>query len=224
MENNIFKFENEIIKNEIIKNNNIYNIKLFNYNNEIYYIGYLDNKNNVVNLSLNKYNIDIKEFIPNIILSNIDKNIYKWNLLNYKNELAMINNWFPINIYKIDNNKFINIKNIYNLPEIFKKINNATNGHVNNNEIWFVLQLHQTNNEYNNYQHFFAVFDLDMNLIKYSELFKLDNSNIEKCNGIIIENNNILLSYIIETTSYVSIYNNDNILWYKNEQEFSIII
>ncbi len=226
--NKVYQYEIDkdlnIIKNEIIKNNNIYNIKLFNYNNEIYYIGYLDNKNNVVNLSLNKYNIDIKEFIPNIILSNIDKNIYKWNLLNYKNELAMINNWFPINIYKIDNNKFINIKNIYNLPEIFKKINNATNGHVNNNEIWFVLQLHQTNNEYNNYQHFFAVFDLDMNLIKYSELFKLDNSNIEKCNGIIIENNNILLSYIIETTSYVSIYNNDNILWYKNEQEFSIII
>jgi mannosyltransferase OCH1-like enzyme len=211
-------------KNEIIKNNNIYNIKLFNYNNEIYYIGFIDNKDNTVNISFNKYNINIKEFIPNIIFSNVDKEIYKLNMINYKNELVIIKNWFPINIYKINDNKLQIIKNIYNLPDIFKKINNATNGYINNNEIWFVLQLHQINNDYNNYQHFFAIFDLDMNLIKYSELFKIDNSNIENCNGLIIENNNIVLSYVIKTNSYVSIYNPDNILWYKNEQEFSIII
>ncbi len=125
----------------------------------------------------------------------------------------------------INTKKINNIKYNYNLPKIFTNINYSTNGYNYNNQIWFVLQLYQTNKENENYQHMFAVFDNDMNLIKYSELFKIDNSFNEKCTGIIIKDDNIILSYSIENNSYVSSYNiNNNILWYKNEQEFSILI
>ncbi len=234
-ENNINKikyvqFEINIDLNKInndvnVKNNNIFNIKLFNYNNEIYYTGNIINiKDNTLSLSFNKYDINTKEFIPNIFSSD-RYNI--WSLFNYNNKIAAIYSWYPLNICNIDvnENKLTNIKYIYKLPEIFKNINDSTNGFNYNNEIWFVLQLHQMNDMYENYQHFFAVFDNNMNLIKYSELFKLANLNIEKCNGIIIENDNIILSYTIESNSYISKYNiNNNILWYENDSDFSKLI
>ena len=44
-------------------------------------------------------------------------------------------------------------------------------------EIWFVLHKSQTfnmmKNQHWHYQHFIAVFDTNMNLLRYSELFKL---------------------------------------------------
>jgi hypothetical protein len=168
--------------------------------------------------------------ILNIILPDFYENMIDettWSLFKYKDELAVVYSWYPLNICKMDINtkKINNIKYNYNLPTTFTNINYSTNGYTYNNQIWFVLQLHQTNNTNENFQHMFAVFDNDMNLIKYSELFKIDNSFNEKCTGIIIKDDNIILSYSIENNSYVSSYNiNNNILWYKNEQEFSILI
>uniref|UniRef100_A0A6C0HVQ3 Uncharacterized protein n=1 Tax=viral metagenome TaxID=1070528 RepID=A0A6C0HVQ3_9ZZZZ len=224
-----FELDRELnkVSDEIsIKNNNIYNIKLFNYNNQIYYIGQINNK--ILNISCNIY--DSNEMILNIIQPDFYKNMIDettWSLFKYKDELAVVYSWYPLNICKMDINtkKINNIKYNYNLPKIFTNINYSTNGYNYNNQIWFVLQLHQTNNTNENFQHMFAVFDNDMNLIKYSELFKIDNSFNEKCTGIIIKDDNIILSYSIENNSYVSSYNiNNNILWYKNEQEFSILI
>jgi len=225
-----FELDRELnkVSDEIsIKNNNIYNIKLFNYNNQIYYIGQINN-NKILNISCNIY--DSNEMILNIILPDFYENMIDettWSLFKYKDELAVVYSWYPLNICKMDINtkKINNIKYNYNLPTTFTNINYSTNGYTYNNQIWFVLQLHQTNNTNENFQHMFAVFDNDMNLIKYSELFKIDNSFNEKCTGIIIKDDNIILSYSIENNSYVSSYNiNNNILWYKNEQEFSILI
>jgi mannosyltransferase OCH1-like enzyme len=233
-ENNksIYNFEldkqfNKISNDNIIKNNNIYDIKLFNHKNNIYYIGHIYDNNEIVNTSCNIYNSN--EIIPNIIEPDFNNmtNEKNWCLFNYNDNLAVVYNWYPLNICKmdIDNKKITNIKYNYKLPEIFNNINNSSNGYKSNNQIWFVLQLHQKNDVYENYQHFFAIFDLEMNLTKYSELFKLENTNIEKCNGIVIEDDNIILSYTIESNSYISIYNiNNNIMWYENDNEFSILI
>lgn len=211
------------ISENMINNNNIYNIKLFIYNNDIYYIGnIIDNNTDDYNISCNLYDIKSNELQPKIIITNYKTDYKNWSLFNYKNELCIINNWYPLNIFNITTNE--NHK-IYNLPEIFKNINNSTNGIIYNNQYWFVLQLYQQYNTNENYQHFFAIFDLDMKLIKYSELFKLYNSNIEQCNSIIIENDNMILSYTIETNSYISSINiNNNIIWHENKQEFSILI
>ena len=54
-----------------------------------------------------------------------------------------------------------------------------------------------------------------MNLIKYSELFKFSDTNLELCSGLIIKNNEMILSY---DKSIVSTYDLDyiktGIKWY----------
>ncbi len=218
--------------------NNYYNgledIRIFNFNNIIYYIGSTYNKETesvIITNDLYNYNNDNfilnKKFIYpdfyDIIASN--KTEKNWSLFNYKGELAVIYNWFPINICKIVDNKLINIEYKYKIPSHFINVRGSTPGYTFNNEIWFVCHKQHKNK---NYQHLFLIFDLDMNLLRYSELFKLENSAIEYCIGLIVEINKIILSYSVQDKStIVAIYDKDyinNILWYNNEQEFSILI
>jgi mannosyltransferase OCH1-like enzyme len=217
--------------------NGIEDIRLFNNKNNIYYIGSAYNNNNkLVNISYNNYNYNLNKFqiekkiiTPDFYnLLNFNKIEKNWSLFNYKGDIGVIYNWFPIIIGKInsDNNLLSIINYKYNIPEYFKNSKGTTNGYIKNNEIWFVLHKSQKNTynkkSYSNYQHFFAVFDLDMNLLRYSELFKLDNSSIEFCIGLIIEIDRIILSYsILDNTTNISAYSIDyimnDILWYDNK-------
>jgi len=142
--------------------------------------------------------------------------------LNYKGELSIIYKWFPLQIGKInDIKKILDIIEIkYNIPDYFKDLRCNTNGYIKNNEIWFILHKEDTFNQ-NNYRHCFAIFDLDLNLIRYSELFKFENFKIEFCTGIIIKEREIILSHsLLEKKNNVEIYDidtiNTTIKWYTN--------
>ncbi len=221
----------------------IEDIRLFNNDNNIVYIGSVyDPDRKTISISYNNYNYNLNEFqlTKNIILpsfydtsiiNRVEKN---WSLFNYNGETALVYSWYPLKIGKINiNNNLLNITNIkYNVPEHFKDAKGSTSGFIKNNEIWFVLHKSQKNKkeniEYINYQHFFAIFDLDMNLLKYSELFKLDNSTVEFCIGLIIETNRIILSYSSsDATTKISTYSidyiNNKILWYKNVPEINLL-
>jgi mannosyltransferase OCH1-like enzyme len=233
---NFEKVSDEIFLEESIDKNILFNgmedIRLFNYNNKLYYVGSIyDNIRKVISISSNIYNYDISKYTINkkIIYPNfynLDK-IYKyeknWGFFNYNNKLAVVYSWYPIIISEIDYEK--NILNIidykYNIPEYFKETSGSTPGYTINNEIWFVLHKVQIGDNNRNYQDFFAVFDLDMNLLRYSELFKYDDVMIQFCVGLIIEPDRIILSYgTMDNTCNVSVYSldyiNNNILWYKN--------
>ena len=207
-------------------------IRIFNYNNIYYYIAtYFDTKRAITSMASSIYNISNEnyELNKNIILPTIyDTNKHKiyeknWVFVNYKNKLSIVYKWFPLQIGQIDyvtqKMNIIDIK--YNIPDYFKDTRGSSCGYIYNDEIWFVLhkcQYSNTNNTYN-YQHFFAIFDLNMNLKKYSELFKLRNETVEFCVGLIIHNNNIILSYsVLDTESIISEYNLDyiknSIKWY----------
>ena len=61
-----------------------------------------------------------------------------------------------------------------------------------------------------------------MNLIRYSELFKLGDSRVEFCIGLIVKNDKIILSYsLLDTQSILSEYDidciNNNIKWYNKK-------
>ena len=239
LNNNFEKISDEIFLdynyNEKIMYDGIEDIRLFNFKNIIYYIGSVyDNIRKVISMSYNIYDLDKTELKKTIINPNfydiikkirIEKN---WSLFNYNDELAVVYCWYPLIICKIDLNnnllKTINIK--YNIPFYFKEVRGTTPGYIFNNEIWFVLHKSQrniiNNIDYINYQHFFAVFDINMNLLRYSELFKLENETVEFCIGLIIKNNNIILSYsILDTSTKISIYSMDyiknSLLWYDNK-------
>ena len=234
------KISDEIFLEEIydknIKYEGIEDIRLFNMNNIIYYIGTCYNKNlDLMSITCDLYKYNESSFIINENIINPDfynldkiKRLEKnWSLLNYNGEFAVIYSWSPILIGKIDfDNKIMNIVKIkYDTPDYFKDAKGTSTGYIFNNEIWFVLHKSQKNEflnkHYINYQHFFAIFDLDMNLLRYSELFKLEDASVEFCLGIIVEKERVLLSYsIMDNSTKIGIYSldyiNNNILWYNN--------
>ena len=239
--------KNAININDILVEPNLFleNVKLTNINNEYYYIGSYNNKNNGVSYQISsKYNITLNNEKINSInsLANIRSNIIipkdydynysnisnnDWSIFPFNNKLHVIYNWYPLQIGDIDyqNKKMNSIKINYDIPEYFKDINGSTNGQQRDKEIWFILRKSQNHTLYKknlyNYQHFFVVFDLKMNLIKYSELFKFGDHNVEVCNSFMIEHNNIILSYSLSNcNSFVSKYDineiKNSVKWYYN--------
>ena len=207
-------------------------IKIFFHKDEYYYLTTcVDLNRNIKSISSDIYNIsDTYQLKQNIIIPTMydlckkqeEKN---WTFVNYKNDLSIIYKWFPLQIGKINyTTNLLDIIEIKPLPEYFKEAQGSTCGYTKNNEIWFVLHKVQYSiyDKYN-YQHFFAIFDLDMNLLRYSELFKFGDCKVEFCNGIIVKDEFIILSYsLMDTHSMISEYHiNDinTIKWYKIESE-----
>jgi mannosyltransferase OCH1-like enzyme len=195
-------------------------IRLFNYNNEIYYIAtYYDCVRHIPSTISGKMSIKTDKYdLPgNIILPNnmYDLNLIKiieknWSIFNYNNKIAIVYKWFPLQIGKIDyNNNKLNIIEIkYNIPQYFKDARGSTPGYIYNSEIWFVLHktFHKSTGS-RNYYHFFAVFDLNMNLLRYTDLFKFSMFPIEFCIGLIIKKEQIILTYsLMDTQSKIAIY------------------
>jgi mannosyltransferase OCH1-like enzyme/predicted GH43/DUF377 family glycosyl hydrolase len=215
-------------------------IRIFKFNDEYYYTAtYFDNIRKIPSVCSGIYNTDNNsyELNKNIILPKMyDANKFRiceknWSFINYNNELCVVYKWFPLQIGKINyETKSMNIIEIkYNIPNYFKEARGSTNGTIKDNEMWFILHKSQSiehnykkkSTTYYNYQHFFAVFDLNMNLIRYSELFKFDDCKVEFCLGMIIKNDELILSYsALDTQSTIATYDinyiNDNLKWYFN--------
>ena len=138
-----------------------------------------------------------------------------WSFVKYNNELCIVHLWWPLQIGKIDytTNK-LNLIESKKMPDYFKFVRGSTAGYTKNDEIWFVV--HKTHKK--NYLHFFAIFDLQMNLLRYSEPFKFQNYKVEFCLGLIVQDKQIILSYsVMDTQSFISVYSMKNVKdinWY----------
>jgi hypothetical protein len=233
------QISDEIFLKEYYENNYIglEDIRIFNYNDKYYYnSSEYDIKRQLASTAVGNYDIndEVYELDRNIILPSfydldkiqlVEKN---WSFLNYKNELCMIYNWFPLQIGKpkFETNELDIIEIKYNIPEYFKEARGSTCGFIKDNEIWFVVHKVQIGDEEStslrNYQHFFAIFDLDMNLRCYSESFKFGDCKIEFCLGLIVQDKEIILSYsLLDSYSIIATYDidyiNNGIQWYIND-------
>lgn len=104
--------------------------------------------------------------------------------------------WFPLIICEL--NDTTNTLDIVrtdsdDIPHIFYMARGSSSGYTFNDEIWFMV--HHIAQNPCTYYHILAVFDLDMNLKRYTAPFKLTDSAIEKCFGIIVEDTRVILSY-----------------------------
>jgi hypothetical protein len=209
-------------------------IRMINYNDNYYYIAtYFDCSRRITSTSSSPFtyqeesyaldhNIISPQFYDLDEIKIIEKN---WSPFVYQEDLCVVYKWFPLQIGKIDyeSNKLNRIEIKYNTPDYFEDARGTTPGYTRNGEIWFVLHKAQTYQEsdknYYNYQHFFAVFDMNMNLLRYSELFKFGDCKVEFCIGLIVKESEIILSYsLLDTQSMISIYEmndvNNGIKWY----------
>lgn len=207
-------------------------IRLFNYNNDYYYnASYYDIKRQITSSAYGLYlsspdNFELERTIinPSFYDINVTKLIEKnWSFVIYKDKLRIVYQWFPLQIGEIVGQQ-LNMVEQKITPDYFKDARGSTPGYRKGTEIWFVLhkaQHYTENNKYYfNYQHFFAVFDIDMNLIRFSELFKLGGYKVEFCIGLILKDQSLILSYsLLDTRSIVSVYDMTtihNMKWYGN--------
>ena len=199
----------------------IEDIRLFNYNNQLIYIGTGLHQNNKIGIVYGNYDTDAFKLIPNELKSSFsNKDCEKnWVYLKYKNELCIIYQWNPLYICKINNNTIDLFETKTNLPKIFNNVRGSTCGYNFNNEIWFIVHI-VSYEKPRYYYHMFVIFDDNMNLLKYSAPFQFEGSNIEYCIGLIVEDNNVIVSYsVLDRQTKIAIYDKhyiDNIIKYKN--------
>jgi len=73
-------------------------------------------------------------------------------------------------------------------------------------EIWFVLHIVSCETP-RHYYHIIAVFDVNMNILRYSAPFKFEGSSIEYCLSIIVEEERVLINYsTMDRTTRIGIY------------------
>jgi hypothetical protein len=182
-------------------------------------IGTAQNKDGKSNIVSGEYDYE-KNILVNINFientfnkQNVEKNwVY---FIDKNNELKIIYKWFPLQICEIKNNNLYLVSSI-NLPKYFENARGSTCGVKYNGNNWFIVHL----NENGNYYHFFAIFDTNMNLIKYSQKFKFEGYIIEFCIGLQFKNNNIIICYSLnDTISKMAIYKPfrlNELNWYTN--------
>jgi hypothetical protein len=224
-----------IIKTKIYKTNNndyiagIEDVRLINYNNNLYISGnkiieVLDHNNIVgfpgrIGVQISKFDFNKETLEDNIYITptfikkqEMEKN---WVYFIMNNNTYFIYKWFPLTITELNNNKLEIYKKI-DMPIAFKNIRGSTNGVIINNEIWFLVH-----EKIKDYYHKFVVFDLNMNLIKYSNQFKFIDKPIEFVLSMIKYNDSLLLSYShTDNHCYLKQYSYDEL---NNKLEWSVI-
>jgi len=214
--NKVFKLNNELKKTsedkliipdllpQISKNINIYDktvigiedIRIFNYNGTIKIIGTSENNKKITvvtgDYDYENNKITNKKFL-NVTFNNqgTEKN---WVYFKFNGELKIIYKWFPLQMCNIDNdNNNLILMEQKQMPDKFINARGSTCGLNYNDEIWFIVHT----NESGNYFHFFAVFDDNMNLKKYSEKFKFEGLRIEFCIGLEEKDGKLLVCYSV---------------------------
>lgn len=197
-------------------------IRIFYFDEKYYYNATIMDTNRLLHVTTSQlYPIEDTNYElqrPIIVPTHYDVEQIKipeknWSFVKYNNELCMVYTWFPLQIGKIDyttNQLTLIESNI--MPEYFRHTRGSTPGYIINNEIWFVVH----NAIEKEYLHFFVVFDLQMKLIRYSELFKFDNCKVEFCISLIVYDTHVILSYsLMDSQSFIGIYDMHYIRQFK---------
>lgn len=215
-------------------------LKLYydNYINKLLYVGtgyHKDNKLGIVSgiYDVSNNNFEINELKQNFKNTDCEKN---WVFVDYNNKTHIIYNWYPLQICTFDNN-ILNIVDVKNMPKIFSNIRGSTCGfkyikkldntnfnydniklNIEEYELWFVCHIVSYENP-RQYYHIIVVFDLNMNLLRYSSPFKFEGEPIEYCLSIIVNHDDVIINYSTwDRTTRIGIYDKkyiDDILKYN---------
>jgi tetratricopeptide (TPR) repeat protein len=212
----------------ILKNNKY-------YNTDCAFIGTCENPiNNRISMGYGKINLDGDlTFTLNykVVNTPYNKDCEKnWVFYNdSEGELNVIYQWYPLTIGKIcdtsntsnstdDSNPILEIKHTKVMPPFFQNVRGSSNGCEveNENEIWFLCHVVEYCQP-REYYHFFAVFDKkNMDIKRWSHLFKFEGEKIEYALGLIVEENRIIISYSKwDSEPTIAIYDRE-----KVEKEF----
>ena len=174
-----------------------------NFSNEIVFLGSSQHDYDSIGMNYGKYN-DINnsnKIKPDFFTHNREKN---WVFIpNEKNEI--IYKWWPLTICNL-NESVLKIDRIVHMPNIFKLVRGSSNGFLYKDEIWFITHFVSDENRRYYYQ-LFVVFDINMNLQRYSPPFNFSDKPIEFCLSIIVADDQVIIPYSVnDASAIVSIY------------------
>jgi len=207
-------------------------VKIFNDvgSDDTLFIGTGLHQNNFLGVVSGKYNIKSNKLIPTEITqkfnqSQCEKN---WVYVDYNNSTHIIYKWHPLQICKLneDNKSLAIVKNI-EMPKIFSHARGSScgfkyskqmtnnNGNISityeENEIWFLLHLVSYESP-RHYYHMIAVFDENMQLLRYSAPFKFEGEPIEYSLSVVVEDDRVLMNYSTwDRTTKVGVYDKEYI-------------
>ena len=157
---------------------------------------------------LTKDTLDSTEILSSFNNNFCEKN---WVYTEYKDKTHVVYNWFPLQLCEIRQDDHIYIVAEKPMPKMFKRVRGSSCGFKYKNEIWFVTHI-VSYEEPRHYYHVIVIFDNDMNLLRYSAPFKFDNDPIEYCLGLVVKDNNIIISYSTwDRTTRIGIYSKEYI-------------
>ena len=197
----------------------IEDIRIFNdvVTNQLLFIGTGFHKNEQIGIVSGIYDTMNFRFEGNEITKDFNNSYCEknWVYVDFNSSTHIIYNWYPINIYKINNDtKKIDFVIEKQTPNIFSKIRGSTCGFKYKNsdnenyitEIWFVNHIVSYETP-RHYYHIISVFDTHMNLLRYSAPFKFEGDSIEYCLSIIVEDERVLMNYSNwDRTTRIGIY------------------
>ena len=192
---------------------------------QIIFTGTGYHENEQIGIVKGDYDIEKKHLIVNELKSSFSNSYCEknWVFVDYKNSTHMIYSWNPLKICKLDENtNLLHLMETKNMPKIFSHVRGSSCGFKYNRimkgiienleiviekfEIWFVLHLVSYECP-RYYYHMIAVFDENMNLIRYSAPFKFEDDCIEYCLSIVVEDERVIMNYSVwDRTTKIAVY------------------
>ena len=200
-------------------------IRIFTYEDKYYYTATSHTEREVVAVSSGLYPMDTYVLpLSPIVPSFYDKPRHEknWAFVPCQ-KMTFVYEWYPLQFTEMDHESGqLNRMTTKPMPDFFKEARGSTPGYKKGKEIWFVV--HKRRSFFKNnifcleYRHGFVIFDLEMNLVRYSEWFTLGNRPVEFCIGLIVTDTEVILSYsLLDTQSFVSVYDANSLRqlkWY----------
>ena len=201
-------------------------MKIFNdvTTNELTYIGTGYHANNQIGIVTGKYDLLKDNLSPVVeITSSFNNNSCEknWVFVDYLNSTHIIYKWFPLQICKLDNvtNSISVVETKQNMPRIFSHSRGSSCGFKYNNELWFMVHI-VSYEKPRHYYHLLAVFNENMDLMRYSAPFKFEGEPIEYSLGLVVEDSRVLITYSVwDRTTKLAVYDKlyvGNLLKYTN--------
>lgn len=204
-------------------------IRIYNdiYDNKVLYIGTGYHQNNTLGIVYGEYenihihinkNKNIHELSQTFRTTTCEKN---WVFVDYNKDTHIIYDWHPVSICKLNKTtNMIHVVDTKPTPKLFSQIRGSTCGFLTTQkEIWFIN--HIVSHEMpRHYYHIISVFDIHMNLLRYTAPFKFEGEPIEYCLSILVEETRVLINYSVwDKTTKIGIYDKlyiDSLLVYSS--------
>lgn len=195
----------------------IEDIRLCQYGDNIMFLGTQQNIENkqltvaggIYPLNTDSHNLDSTLFISPTN-SQCEKN---WCYFEHNGTLKVIYRWGPLQFGQISDKTLHLEEPITDVPKFFNYLRGSTNGFIWNDEIWFMTHMVDCTKSPRIYYHCIIILDRNtLKLKRNSILFKLDNTCVEYCLGLIVEDKRLIIGYSkMDRETILAIYDREKI-------------